>query len=542
MLSPPRPQVQQTTAGAQERLPEGRPTRRDQIDLSSIDDILVSSPSRNKGAAKANGGAAGSESTISSAVGAREAQRLRMSEPLSDDSGAAWKRFFSPEDNCVKWRRPPAPDGKHNPAWVRSISIDHKISWRPAEAGYSVEAMNIPGYIDPARHQAHASLPFSQKLRWFREEIDKTRVPWDTAHKKIAVRRRMLLEDSTQQLMKMTPQNFREIFRFKFEGEPALDAGGVAREWYDQITETLFNLDFGLFAFSGSDRYSYQINSYSNVANEHHLHYFRFAGRLLGKALFDGQLVEAHLVRPMYKHIIGAPIDLHDMEFVDRDTYQSLKWLRDNEDADEVGVTFSVTKKMFGETITTDLKPGGRDIDVDDDNKLEYIDLMIKYVMFDSIKPQLEALLRGFYEVVPAFLVSTFDFQELELLLCGLPSIDIEDWKKHMRYRGEYHATHKVVKWFFECVADLTHAEQAKLLQFATGSSAVPVEGFQALQSHDGKLCWFALQSAKVKDQPFIIAHTCFNRLDIPMYRNKTELKKQLKLVLSMEVSGFGIE
>ncbi len=100
----------------------------------------------------------------------------------------------------------------------------------------------------------------------------------------------------------------------------------------------------------------------------------------------------------------------------------------------------------------------------------------------------------------------------------------------------------KLVGWFFECVAELTHAEQAKLLQFATGSSAVPVEGFQALQSHDGQLCWFALQSAKVKDQPFIIAHTCFNRLDIPMYKSKTELKKQLLLVLSMEVSGFGIE
>jgi hypothetical protein len=132
------------------------------------------------------------------------------------------------------------------------------------------------------------------------------------------------------------------------------------------------------------------------------------------------------------------------MQFVDRDTYQSLKFLRDNEDADEVGVNFSVSRVMFGETITTDLKPGGRDIDVDDDNKFEYIDLMVKHIMFESVKPQLEALLRGFYEVVPAFLVSVFDFQELELLLCGLPQIDIDDWRKHMRYRGEYHENHKV--------------------------------------------------------------------------------------------------
>jgi E3 ubiquitin ligase SMURF1/2/E3 ubiquitin-protein ligase NEDD4 len=464
-----------------------------------------------------------------------------MSAGLQQKNG--WTRTLG-LDNYVHWTRPSTQsDGSlASNAWVRSIAADHTITWRTAAEGYAVEGMQCPPYFDLTAHQQKAKLPFSKKLSWFREEINRLRVPWDVAHKKITVSRRNLLEDSASQIMKLSPINFREIFRFKFAGEPALDAGGVAREWYETITETLFNLDFGLFTFSGTDCYSYGIKVDSAIANEHHLHYFRFAGRLLGKALFDGQLVEAHLVRPMYKHIIGAPIDLDDMEFVNRDTYQSLKWIRDNEDADEVGVTFSVSRSMFGETIIVDLKPGGRDIDVDDDNKAEYIDLMIKYTMFGSVKDQLQALLRGFYEVVPAFLVSVFDFQELELLLCGLPQIDIEDWKKHMRYRGEYNANHKIVKWFFECVSELSHAEQAKLLQFATGSSAVPVEGFQALQSHDGKLCWFALQSAKLKDQQFIIAHTCFNRLDLPMYKSKKVLKEQLDFVLSMEVSGFGIE
>lgn len=424
---------------------------RDQIDLSSIDDILVATNSSPGGGGGGGGGgpsgaggfsASSSGSAIAGAVGAREAQRLRMSGQVQTGS-SGWQRTLG-VDNYVHWSRPPPTNGEYEKAWVRSISKDGIISWRTAEEGYAIEGMNCPPYFDLAGHQQKASLPFSKKLQWFRSQIDQLRVPWERDHKKIVVRRRHLLEDSTQQLMKMTPLNFREIFRFKFDGEPALDAGGVAREWYDQITETLFNLDFGLFTFSGTDRYSYQINQHSAIANEHHLHYFRFAGRLLGKALFDGQLVEAHLVRPMYKHIIGAPIDLEDMQFVDRDTYQSLKWLRENDDADEVGVTFSVSRMMFGQTITTDLKPGGRDIEVDDDNKLEYIDLMIKHTMFESVKPQLEELLRGFYEVVPAFLVSVFDFQELELLLCGLPQIDIEDWKKHMRYRGEYHENHHV--------------------------------------------------------------------------------------------------
>ena len=442
VLSPPNPQAQLSSANAQERLPEGRPTRRDQIDLSSIDAILLETSNSPGGGGAAPMREDADSGAIAGAVGAREAQRLRMSGDMRQ-SGPGWTRTLG-ADNFVHWTRPPPANGAYSKAWVRSISRTHEISWRPAEAGYATENMRCPPGFDLAAHQAKAQLPFSKKLTWFRQQIDYLRIPWERTHQTVSVDRRQLLEESTQQLMQMRPDNFREIFRFKFKNEPALDAGGVAREWYDQITETLFNLDFGLFTFSGTDRYSYQINQYSDIANEHHLHYFRFAGRLLGKALFDGQLVEAHLVRPMYKHIIGAPIDLEDMQFVDRDTYQSLKWILENDDADEVGVTFSVSRTMFGEIITTELKPGGKDIEVDDDNKYEYVDLMIKHTMFESVKPQLEALLRGFYEVVPAFLVSVFDFQELELLLCGLPQIDIEDWKKHMRYRGEYHANHKV--------------------------------------------------------------------------------------------------
>jgi hypothetical protein len=395
LLSPPRPAVQSSAASSQERLPEGRPTMRDQIDLSSIDDILVAqsaaSPSDaaggdgdaagggvggggGGGAAGSGGGAGGvgSDSAIAGAVGAREAQRLRMSAGGQGAQGAGWTRTLG-MDNFVHWSRPPGANGEHAKAWVRSISADHQITWRTAEAGYAVEGMQCPPTFDVVAHQDVARLPFSKKLAWFRQETSRLRVPWEQAHKKITVRRRHLLEDSTQQLMKMTPANFRETFRFKFDGEPALDAGGVAREWYELLTETLFNLDFGLFTYSGTDRYSYQINQHSDIANEHHLHYFRFAGRLLGKALFDGQLVEAHLVRPMYKHIIGSPIDLEDMQFVDRDTHQSLKYIRENEGADEVGVSFSVSRTIFGETITTELKPGGKDVEVDDDNKLECV-------------------------------------------------------------------------------------------------------------------------------------------------------------------------
>jgi len=77
----------------------------------------------------------------------------------------------------------------------------------------------------------------------------------------------------------------------------------------------------------------------------------------------------------------------------------------------------------------------------------------MRYRLLDRVKEQVKALLIGFYDVVPEALLSVFDFQELELLLCGLPEIDIEDWKRNTEYTGDYErkgASHKVVKWFWE--------------------------------------------------------------------------------------------
>ncbi len=91
------------------------------------------------------------------------------------------------------------------------------------------------------------------------------------------------------------------IYRFEFIGEEGLDAGGVAREWFQVTSDQLFNPDFALFQYSAINQMCLQINASSGIANDQHLTYFHFAGRLLGKALFDGQIVPSHLVSPLYK-------------------------------------------------------------------------------------------------------------------------------------------------------------------------------------------------------------------------------------------------
>ena len=143
-------------------------------------------------------------------------------------------------------------------------------------------------------------------------------------HVKLRVSRDNLLYDSNQSFQKIKKDDMHKIFRFQFKGEEGIDAGGLAREWFQVVSDQLFNPDFGLFVGSGVGGETVTINPQSGIANEHHLEYFRFAGRLLGKAFFDSQIVGCHLALPIYKHLLAMPITFHDLSVVDADLVSGL--------------------------------------------------------------------------------------------------------------------------------------------------------------------------------------------------------------------------
>lgn len=96
---------------------------------------------------------------------------------------------------------------------------------------------------------------------------------------------------------------------------------------------------------------------------------------------------------------------------------------------------------------TVDLKENGEDVDVTNENIGEYVELVLKHRLLVRMRDQLTAFLVGFYDVIPEALLSVFDFQELELLMCGLPHIDLADWQRHTDYTGEFErraGNHKV--------------------------------------------------------------------------------------------------
>lgn len=433
-----------------------------------------------------------------------------------------------------------------NNAYVRHLVMttpgNYDLTLIPA-VDYSIETSVKGTNVNYEELNRVAQLPFQEKVKWLQQQFSNIRIPWEEGHIKIRVRRNSLLVDAMEGWESIEVEDMRKTFRFEFIGEPGLDAGGVAREFYGLICEQLFNPDIGLFTSSTVNQMCMQINANSGIANEFHLRYFHAVGRILGKALMDQQITPVHLIQPMYKHMMGWPISLRDLEQVDDQIYRNLLGMLDMEDVSMLGMDFTVTEDKWGVAETVDLIKNGSRIDVDNSNCSQYLDVQMKYRLMDRIKPQLAEILKGFYDVVPEPLLSVFDFQEVELLLHGLPNIDMDDWIKNTDYTGEFanQPSHKVVQWYWEIVRSFEQEQKAKLLQFVTGTSGVPVQGFAYLQGSDGNIKRFTVHGDK-NVKVFPRAHTCFNRIDMPIYKSKSELQKYLTMAISIESTGFGIE
>lgn len=270
----------------------------------------------------------------------------------------------------------------------------------------------------------------------------------------------------------------------------------------------------------------------------------------MGKALFDQQIVAGHMAQFIYKHMLGWPITFKDLKAYDEGYYMSLNQIKDlaetGEDVEMIlCMDFTTTIEMMGMKETVPLIENGEDTPVTNDNYPEYMEACLKYNMMERVKSQLNELLLGFFDVIPEPLLTIFDFQELELLMCGLPMIDMQDWMDNTEYSGDYEqvcADYPTCQWFWEVVSDFDQEMKARLLQFVTGTSGVPARGFGVLQGNDGNIRKFTIHGVPVGVCLYPRAHTCFNRIDLPMYETREELEEKLKLAVTMAATGFDIE
>lgn len=423
----------------------------------------------------------------------------------------------------------PLPEG-----WEERVHTDGRIFFidhNTRTTQWEDPRMSNPQIAGPA---VPYSRDYKRKYEYLKSQLRK---PNNIPNKfEIKVGRNNILEDSYRIISSV---NRVDILKTKlwveFEGEVGLDYGGLAREWFFLLSKEMFNPYYGLFEYSATDNYTLQINPCSGVCNEEHLNYFKFIGRVAGMAVYHGKLLDAFFIRPFYKMMLGKPIDLKDMESVDSEYYNSLLWIKEN-DPSELELTFCLDEESFGHTSQRELKPDGANIQLTDENKDEYISLVIQWRFVSRVQEQMNAFLEGFNALIPPTLVKIFDEHELELLMCGIQHIDVKDWKQNTLYKGDYHANHIVVQWFWRVVLSFSNEMRSRLLQFVTGTSRVPMNGFKELYGSNGPQLFTIERWGTPENYPR--AHTCFNRIDLPPYKSYQQLRD--KLVKAIEGSqGF---
>lgn len=274
--------------------------------------------------------------------------------------------------------------------------------------------------------------------------------------------------------------------------------------------------------------YTLQFNPNSSV-NPDHLQYFRFVGRSVGLAIFHRRFLDAHFAPSIYKLALGKLVTLEDMATIDAELYQSLCWMQEN-DITHAGLENSFLDEFdfFGEMKTKILCKDGDSIQVTEENKLDYIKLLCEFRLKGRVEDQLKSFNYGLNEIISKEALAVFDERELELLIGGISDIDVEDWQEHTEYRG-YVATDEVVQWFWKALKSWPVEKRSRLLQFATGTSRTPVNGFRDLQGSDGP------RKFTVSSVPFFVSFRNELMLITIMIINN-RLRKQVLVMLYLKL------
>jgi len=315
----------------------------------------------------------------------------------------------------------------------------------------------------------------------------------------LEIEREHLVEQTLKKIKQADPKDLRKRLRVSFTGEEGLDAGGVTKEFFQLLSEELFDVHSGLW----STKYGDEINWF-NLNNTWDDKGYELIGVLFGLALYNSVLLDVHFPLAVYRKILGLPLGLEDI--MDEELRRGLKQLLDY-DGDDVEDIFCLTFELawmeMGEQRRLDLKPDGANIPVNNENREEYVLRYVRWVLVDSIQSQWESFQTGVMRVMEDSSLDLFLPEELELLVVGTPELDFVALQENTKYEGGYDRDSDVVKNFWKFVTESSSEAHVKLLKFATASTKAPIGGL-------GKMD-FVIQRAGPDSSNLPTSHTCFN-------------------------------
>mmetsp|Transcript_50018 Transcript_50018/g.57417 ORF Transcript_50018/g.57417 Transcript_50018/m.57417 type:complete len:534 (+) Transcript_50018:1-1602(+) len=381
------------------------------------------------------------------------------------------------------------------------------------------------------------AVPFDERVQIFRDMVrhdaDQYRF---VAPIQMEVRRTHIFEDGFAGLLGRTDLKRRIHVYFINEGgrrEEGMDAGGLFKEFWTQLSAETFNPDYGLFRTT-PDHHLYPNPQSELFHGGVHLDYFKFLGFILGKAIYESILVEPCFADFFLRKLLGKFNFANDLRSLDPELHNHLQSLKKMEDVEMLYLTFSTT--LEGSTEEVDLVPNGRDVEVDNDNKFRYIHALSHFRLNKQIEQQCTAFLRGFLSIINRTWLEMFNERELQMLISGANlTINVQDLYDHTEYSGGYSKSSKQIRNFWQAVESLTEKEKGGLLKFVTSCSRPPLLGFKYLNPS------LKIHKVPIKKDGDLLpsASTCFNILYLPTYSSTKATLEKLRMAIH---SGAGFE
>uniref|UniRef100_A0A7S3GFX7 HECT-type E3 ubiquitin transferase n=1 Tax=Palpitomonas bilix TaxID=652834 RepID=A0A7S3GFX7_9EUKA len=370
------------------------------------------------------------------------------------------------------------------------------------------------------------------------------------------------------------PHYFRAMWVVEIAGEPGCDEGGVQRELMESVLQALFSSfvrripdEIGLD--EGESRtYSSVLDGLEcteplfmvpvgeavdvlhinpKATGKRELQLLKLCGTMCARVVISGVYRSDHspvpfrLARSMFSNILGVGVSFASLESDMPSMYDGRVQLLDVPIAELGldGLSFTETNVVLtnrGEVEMhedVEVVHGGRNMELSDENKVAFLNLFAKFLLVDRCQEGLAAFTEGFCEVFPREHFYIISESDMELLVCGTSSFDVEDFEQNVEWTVPRH----MISWFCNTLRRFSPEQKSRFLQFVTGSSRLPAQGFRGYSPHRIKI----RQVPRPADR-LPTSHTCFNTLDVPLYRDEATLQHKLLVAISVGYEGFGLE
>jgi hypothetical protein len=395
---------------------------------------------------------------------------------------------------------------------IKYVLEKTSIESRPSEL--KINRMKVKKFIEKGKPDIHGENTIFGKMFQFLKQFN-----FKIFRKK---------KDTTQN----ANNNNNKLFNVTFQGEASIDAGGPYRECLAQAATELQSSALSLFipspnqkSDSGSFREKWIINPSANSITE--LEMYKIFGGWLGYAIRTGEFINMDLPSIFWKSILDIPKDRKDLEMIDKYCIQFLDdilKINDKENFEVFNEYKFTTMLSSGEEV--ELIENGKNINLSLENKKLYVELVEKTRLNEG-KIQIDAIRSGLEQVIPIGILKLISWNEIEMLVCGKPILDVELLKENTVYRG-FNENDTVIAYFWKCIEEFSTEERASYLRFVWGRSRLPLTSKDFPMKHR-----IEIMHHNNPDIALPTSHTCFFSLEIPKYSSYEILHDKLKYAIT---------